>query len=47
MFKTNADIVNDMYGIQEYNAKQKKNIFKPLGKAALLQSSHNDWPLSG
>ena len=42
MFKTNALIQNGEYGINEYNDKLKKTIFKPLGKAIYIESITRD-----
>ena len=36
MFKTNAKISNGMYGVNEFNEKLQKIVFKPLGKAVYI-----------
>ena len=38
MSKTNAMIKNDMYGINEFNEKLQKKVFKLLGKAVYIDS---------
>lgn len=42
MFKTYAGIKNGMYGINEYNEKLQKMVFKPLGKAVYIDSITKD-----
>ena len=42
MFKTNAKISNGMYGVNEFNEKLKKMVFKPLGKAVYIESITRD-----